>query len=109
MDHISSNKLFCSKQLDFYEYLCIEEMHALCSCLYALARKPIKVKKHLSSLTLSTMSRIVLGMKYFSELEYAMIKEFQEMLDELLLLNRVMDIGGWMHWLDFLHVQGYVK
>jgi hypothetical protein len=55
----------------------------------------------------------VLGKKYFSasesEKEIVSLEEFQEMLDELFLLNGVLNIGDWIPWLDFLDLQGYVK
>ncbi|KAH8482517.1 hypothetical protein H0E87_029819, partial [Populus deltoides] len=73
----------------------------------------IELKDYLSHYTLSIISRIVLGKKYFSasesEKEIVSLEEFQEMLDELFLLNGVLNIGDWIPWLDFLDLQGYVK
>ena len=37
------------------------------------------------------------------------LDEFQEMLDELFLLNGVLNIGDWIPWLEFLDLHGYVK
>ncbi|KAK1549782.1 hypothetical protein Q3G72_007762 [Acer saccharum] len=89
------------------------ELRAFVSRLYALSGKPVLLKEHLSRVTLSIMSRIVLGKKYFSESEFetavVTLKEFQEMLDELFLLNGVLNIGDWIPWLDFMDLQGYVK
>ena len=71
------------------------------------------LKEHLSRVTLSVISRIVLGEKYFNESEsgrsIVTVKEFQEMLDELFLLNGVLNIGDWIPWIEFLDLQGYVK
>ena len=107
------SELFSSKQLESFEYIRVEERRALLSRLCALSGKPIRLKEHLSRLTLSVISRIVLGKKYFSESEYessiVTLKEFQDMLDELFLLNGVLNIGDWIPWLDFLDLQGYVK
>ncbi|XP_059432969.1 trimethyltridecatetraene synthase-like [Corylus avellana] len=107
------SELFCTKRLESYEYIRVEERRALFSRLHALAGKPVMVKEHLSRLTLSVISRIVLGKKYFSESEsqtsIVTLKEFQEMLDELFLLNGVLNIGDWIPWLDFLDLQGYVE
>ncbi|XP_021276964.1 flavonoid 3'-monooxygenase-like [Herrania umbratica] len=109
------NELFSSKRLESFEYIRVEEMRALVSCLYGFSGKPVLLKEHLSRATLSVISRIVLGKKYFSEsddqLETSMVtlKEFQEILDELFLLNGVLNIGDWIPWLDFLDLQGYVK
>nr|POF00543.1 flavonoid 3'-monooxygenase [Quercus suber] len=36
-------------------------------------------------------------------------EEFQEMIEELFLLNGVFNIGDWIPWLNFLDLQGYVK
>lgn len=107
------SELFSSKQLESFEYIRVEERRALLSRLCALSGNPIRLKEHLSRLTLSVISRIVLGKKYFSESEYessiVTLKEFQDMLDELFLLNGVLNIGDWIPWLDFLDLQGYVK
>ena len=71
------------------------------------------LKDHLSRVTLSVISRIVLGEKYFNESEsgrsIVTVEEFQEMLDELFLLNGVLNIGDWIPWIAFLDLQGYVK
>lgn len=77
--------------------------------------KPVVLREHLSRATLSIMSRLVFGKNYFSESELEItsnivtLKEFQEMLEELLHLNGVLNIGDWIPWLDCLDLQGYVK
>ncbi|KAK6273696.1 hypothetical protein POUND7_010779 [Theobroma cacao] len=109
------NELFSSKRLESFEYIRVEEMRAFVSRLYGFSGKPVVLKEHLSRATLSVISRIVLGKKYFSEsddqLETSIVtlKEFQEILDELFLLNGVLNIGDWIPWLDFLDLQGYLK
>ncbi|KAK0583572.1 hypothetical protein LWI29_038324 [Acer saccharum] len=94
------SELFSSKRLESYEYIRVEELRAFVSCLYALSGKPVLLKEHLSRVTLSIMSRIVLGKKYFSESEFetafVTLEEFQEMFDELFLLNGVLNIGDWI-------------
>ena len=67
------------------------------------------LKDHLSRFTLSIISRIVMGEKYFSESSIVRLEEFQEMLDEIFLLNGVLNIGDWIPWIAFLDLQGYVK
>ncbi|EXB38960.1 Flavonoid 3',5'-hydroxylase [Morus notabilis] len=61
---------------------------------------------------------MVLGKKYFSESESSeksststsvKLEEFQEIVDELFLLNGVLNIGDWIPWLGFLDLQGYEK
>ncbi|TXG63691.1 hypothetical protein EZV62_010685 [Acer yangbiense] len=107
------SELFSSKRLESYEYIHVEELRAFVSRLYALSGKLVLLKKHLSRVTLSIMSRIVLGKKYFSESEFetavVTLEEFQQMLDELFLLNGGLNIGDWIPWLNFMDLQGYVK
>ena len=71
------------------------------------------LKEHLGRLTLSIISRIVLGEKYFSESKsensIVTFEEFQEMLDELFLLNGVLNVGDLIPWIAFFDLQGYVK
>ncbi|KAK8706924.1 hypothetical protein V6N13_057996 [Hibiscus sabdariffa] len=92
-------------------------MRAFVSRLYGLSGKPVVLKDQLSCFTLSIISRMVLGKKYFSVCgddqlgsnSILSLHEFQEILDELFLLNGVLNIGDWIPWLDFLDLQGYVK
>ncbi|XP_030490755.2 trimethyltridecatetraene synthase [Cannabis sativa] len=112
-------ELFNSKRLESYEYIRVEERRQFLSRLFALSGKPVVIKEQLSRVTLSVISRIVLGKKYFKEPESASstpettslvkLEEFQEMLDELFLLNGVLNIGDWIPFLSFLDLQGYVK
>ncbi|KAM4097501.1 hypothetical protein ACJW30_07G004900 [Castanea mollissima] len=108
------HNITCTKQLESYQYIRVEEMRVFLSNLCILSRKPIMLKDHLFRLTLSIISRIVLTKKYVSDesknkTSIVRPEEFQEMLDELFLLNAVFNIGDWIPWLDFLDLQGYVK
>ncbi|KAI8019613.1 Trimethyltridecatetraene synthase [Camellia lanceoleosa] len=106
-------ELFSGKRLESYEYIRVEERQAFISQLFALSGKPIMLRGHISHMTLSVMSRIVLGKKYISESLHdksvSTVEEFQEMLDELFSLNGVVNVGDWIPWIDFLDLQGYVK
>ncbi|KAK6941286.1 Cytochrome P450, partial [Dillenia turbinata] len=110
---IFHTELFSSKRLESYEYIRVEEMRAFVCRLYASCGKAIVLKEHLSRTTLSIISRIVLGKKYFSESkhenEIITHEELQEMFDELFFLNGVLNIGDWIPWIGFLDLQGYVK
>nr|POE75392.1 cytochrome p450 71a9 [Quercus suber] len=55
------SELFSSKRLETFQYIRVEEMRAFVSRLGTLSGKPIMLKDHLSRLTLSIISRIVLG------------------------------------------------
>lgn len=107
------SELFSSKRLESFADIRVDEIHAFISRLYALSGKPVMLKEHLSRLTLSIMSRCVMGKEYFREPEFQRsvmrLEEFQDMLDELFLLNGVFNIGDWIPWLDFLDLQRYVK
>ncbi|XP_050377145.1 trimethyltridecatetraene synthase-like [Argentina anserina] len=106
-------ELFSSKRLESSTYIRVEELQAFISRLYALSGKPVMLRDHLSRLTLSIMSRSVMGKEYFREPEFQRLvmslEEFQGMLDELFLLSGVFNIGDWIPWLDFFDLQGYVK
>ncbi|PUZ51768.1 hypothetical protein GQ55_6G216100 [Panicum hallii var. hallii] len=58
---------------------------------------------------------MVLGKRFFGEGADAAegpvssLAEFKWMLDELLLLNGVLNVGDWIPWLDWLDLQGYVR
>ncbi|KAK2645216.1 hypothetical protein Ddye_020411 [Dipteronia dyeriana] len=81
------SELFSSKRLESYEYIRVEELRAFFSRLFALSGKPVLLKEHLSRVTLSIISRIMLDKKYFSESKFetavVTLEYFQEMLDEL--------------------------
>ncbi|KAK2637992.1 hypothetical protein Ddye_025787 [Dipteronia dyeriana] len=89
------------------------QLRAFFSRLLALSGKPVLLKEHLSRITLSIISRIMLGKKYFSESKFetavVTLEEVKEMLDELFLLNGLLNIGDWIPWLGFMDLQGYVK
>lgn len=106
-------ELFSSKRLESFEYIRIEEIGAFLSRLCAMSGKPVMLKEHISRLTLSTVSRIVLGKEHFSQSDLqtsvVTLKGFQDMLDGLVSLSGVLNIGDWIPWLQFLDLQGYVK
>ncbi|KAK6152911.1 hypothetical protein DH2020_012550 [Rehmannia glutinosa] len=79
------------------------------------AGRPVVLKEQLTHYTLSSISRVVLSNKYFSESgenddESNIVKldVLRDMLDEWFLLNGVFPIGDWIPWLSFLDLQGYV-
>jgi cytochrome P450 len=112
---IYMSEIFTPKRLESYEYIRVEERSALLSRLHALSGNPTKVKEQLVLYTLSVISRVALGKKYFSEFESesetsaVTFKEFLEMLDEWFVLNSDFNVGDWIPWLKFLDLQGFVK
>uniref|UniRef100_A0A7N0SVZ4 Uncharacterized protein n=1 Tax=Kalanchoe fedtschenkoi TaxID=63787 RepID=A0A7N0SVZ4_KALFE len=116
---IFSTHLFNSKRLDSYENVRVEERRDFLGRLYDLRGRQVRVRDHLSQLNLSIMSRVMLGKKYFSELEHLNDKstdgsiytlgELQEMFDELQVLSGVFVIGDWIPWLARFDLGGYVK
>ncbi|KAI7989965.1 Trimethyltridecatetraene synthase [Camellia lanceoleosa] len=83
------NELFSPEQLDTYEYIRVEELHALISRLYALSGKEVAIREHLA--------------------HSVKLDELREMVNEWFWLNGVFNIGDWIPWLSFLDLQGYVK
>jgi cytochrome P450 len=114
---ICMSEIFAPKRLESYEYIRVEERSALLSRLHALSGNPIKVKEQLVLYSLSVISRVALGKKYFSESESESesetsaftFKEFLEMLSEWFVLNSGFNVGDWIPWLNFLDLQGFVK
>ncbi|GMJ07291.1 TRANSPARENT TESTA 7, CYTOCHROME P450 75B1 [Hibiscus trionum] len=114
---IYQNELFSSKRLESFEYIRAEEMRAFVSRLYELSGKPVVLVEHLTRLTLSNISRMVLGNKYFSvsgddrivSNSILSLQNLQEMMNEFAFLIGVFNIGDWIPWLDFLDLQGYEK
>ncbi|KAG5530768.1 hypothetical protein RHGRI_025667 [Rhododendron griersonianum] len=109
------NELLSPKRIDSYEYIRVEERRALMSCLYALSGRETVIREELTRFTLTNVSRMALGEKYFSESKSdrsslrVKLEELKEMVDEWFLLGGVFNIGDWIPWLSFLDLQGYVK
>ncbi|KAE8728616.1 putative ent-kaurene synthase [Hibiscus syriacus] len=109
---ICMTELFSAKRLESYQHIRREEVNLFLKRLYESCGTTIVLKEHLSSLSLNVISRMVLGKKYTEgtgENEIVSPKEFNEMLDELFLLNGVLDIGDSIPWLSFLDLQGNIK
>ncbi|KAI8537517.1 hypothetical protein RHMOL_Rhmol09G0030000 [Rhododendron molle] len=108
-------ELLSQKRIDSYEYIRAEERHALMSRLYALSGKETVIREELVRFTLTNITRMTLGGKYFyvseSDRSFSKVKlaELKEMVDDWFLLNGVFIIGDWIPWLSFLDLQGYVK
>ncbi|KAK8991501.1 hypothetical protein V6N11_062512 [Hibiscus sabdariffa] len=105
------------KRLESFEFIRVEEVRGFVSRLYELSGKPVLLREQLLYFTLRIMSRMVLGKRHFGLSGDGRLgsnsiltpREFQEMIDEVLLLNGVFHIGDWIPWLEFLDLQGYLK
>ncbi|KAK8543770.1 hypothetical protein V6N13_025938 [Hibiscus sabdariffa] len=114
---ICQNEIFSSKRLESLEYILVQEMSAFVSRLYGLSGKPVVLKEHLSSLSLSVMCRMVLGKNHFSvsgndqlgSNSILSLQEMLEILDEFFFLIGVFNVGDWIPWLNFLDLQGNIK
>ncbi|XP_077230347.1 trimethyltridecatetraene synthase-like [Tasmannia lanceolata] len=106
-------ELFCTRRLESYQYIRVEETHSLMFRLFVASRKAILVKEHLSTASLNIISRMVLGKTYTDESksknQIITSEELKKILDEWFLLNGVLNIGDSIPWLSFLDLQGYVK
>nr|WET52762.1 cytochrome P450 92B64 [Callicarpa americana] len=106
-------EVFNEKRLKSFEHIRVEERRIFLSRLCSQSGKPVRLRDHLSRYTLSSISRMAFGNKYFSESNHdkaiVSMDELQEMLDEWFLLNAALNIGDWIPWLSFLDLQGYVK
>ncbi|WOL17468.1 Cytochrome P450 [Canna indica] len=110
---ICQNELFSPRKLDFFQYIRLEEVRALLRGLFESAGAPIVLKDYVSNATLNNICLMAFGKKYLQEKpEAAAIvppEEFKEMIDELLFLNGVTNVGDLIPWLNFLDLQGYVR
>ncbi|KAK9232615.1 hypothetical protein WN943_022863 [Citrus x changshan-huyou] len=109
---ICTMELFTAKRLKSYEHIRVEELNVLLKHLYESSGKPIALKDHLADVSLNVISRVVLGKKYSNERQNGIEitrHELKEMIDELILLNGVFDIGDSIPWLGFLDLQGNIK
>nr|XP_027109162.1 cytochrome P450 71A1-like [Coffea arabica] len=105
-------ELFSAKRLESYEHIRVEEMNSLLLGLFQSLGKPVLLKDYLTTMSLNMISRMVLGKRYLDESDQNSIitpEEFVKMMDELLLLNGVFNIGDSIPWLNFLDLQGYIK
>ncbi|KAF7814028.1 cytochrome P450 71A1-like [Senna tora] len=108
------SELLSPKRLESYEYIRKEEVKNMVKRLYESANKTIVLKHYLFALTLNVISRMALGKEFTGRNnENAVVSsghdEYIEMVDELLFLNGVLNIGDLIPWLNFLDLQGYVK
>nr|WMB80858.1 WrBX4 [Wrightia religiosa] len=109
------NHIFNPKSLDSFEYLRVQERKAFLYGLYELSGKPFVLREHLSRYSVSSLSRMVMGNKYFSETKVirdesiCTLEKLQDMLDQWFLLNGVFNIGDWIPYLNRFDLQGYVK
>ncbi|OEL32138.1 Flavonoid 3'-monooxygenase [Dichanthelium oligosanthes] len=115
---ICATELFSPRRLESFEYIRTDEVHTLVRGLFAASSSGRAVnlyKDHLSTLSMNVITRMVLGKRFFGEGADAVegpvssLAELKWMLDELMLLNGVLNIGDWIPWLDWLDLQGYVR
>ncbi|KAJ6711662.1 CYTOCHROME P450 98A9 [Salix purpurea] len=106
-------EIFSPKRLDFYQDVRVEELHSLLKSLYKTSGTPFKAREKFSDLSLSVISRLVLGRNYTLESEKSKgvytPHEFKKILDELFVLNGVLEIGDWIPWLSYFDLQGNIK
>ncbi|KAF5182893.1 Cytochrome p450, partial [Thalictrum thalictroides] len=106
-------EIFTPKRLNSFEYIRVEERQRFLSGLYAKSGTPVVLKNEIRRYTLSSISRVVLRDKYFSDhktdTSLVSISEFHGMIDEWMVLNGVINIGDWIPWLRVFDLQGYVK
>lgn len=113
---IYTTHVLSTKILNSYEYLRVQERKALISGLHGLSGKQLVLRDHLSRHSMSALSRMVFGTKYFTETKTKheceslfTLKKLQGMVDEWFFLNGVFHIGDWIPFLSGFDLRGYVK
>jgi typhasterol/6-deoxotyphasterol 2alpha-hydroxylase len=110
-------ELFSARRLASFEHIRADEVRALVRGLFAASGRAVHHNKdHLSTLSMNVITRMVLGKRFFgagaadaAEGLVSSLAELKWMLDELLLLNGVLNVGDWVPWLDWMDLQGYVR
>ncbi|GAA0141585.1 oxygenase [Lithospermum erythrorhizon] len=110
------NELFSPKRLESFEHIRVDERRQFLSGLYAKRGQPVVIKDHIKHYTLSSISRVVLGDKYFIDfkkddesLGLLSLDSLIELIDEWMVLNGELNIGDWIPFLQPFDLQGYVK
>ncbi|BAF23878.2 trimethyltridecatetraene synthase [Oryza sativa Japonica Group] len=117
---ICVTELFSARRVASFEHIRADEVRALVRGLFAAASSgrsgAVHLNRdHLSTLSMNVITRMVLGKRFFGEGADAAegpvstLSEFKWMLDELLLLNGVLNVGDWIPWVDWMDLQGYVR
>jgi cytochrome P450 len=117
---ICATQLFSPSRLASFEHIRTDEVRSLVRGLFAASASGRAVrlnKDHLSTLSMNVITRMVLGKRLFdggekenvAEGPVSSLADFKWMMDELLLVNGVLNIGDWIPWLDWLDLQGYVR
>ncbi|KAL7156202.1 hypothetical protein ABFS83_03G127800 [Erythranthe nasuta] len=103
------SEVFNAKKIESFEHIRTEETRNLLSRLRSVSGNPVVLRGHLTHYTLSAVSRMILGNKYFCDSEDDKFLKIQDMLDEWVLVNGAFVVGDWIPWLGFLDLGGYVK
>ncbi|TVU05648.1 hypothetical protein EJB05_48817, partial [Eragrostis curvula] len=111
---ICASELFSPRRLMSFEHIRTDEVRALVRNLLtasASGRPGYLNRDYLSPLGMNVITRMVLGHSTETILTGPMtsLAEFKRMMEELMLLNGVINIGDCIPWLDWLDLQGYVR
>jgi cytochrome P450 len=114
---ICATELFSARRLESFEYIRDEEVRGMIHGVREASGRVVRLRSYLQMMTLSVISRMVLGRKYIQGEAAAeegsppvfMPAEFREIVDELFALNGVFNIGDFVPWLHWLDLQGYVR
>uniref|UniRef100_A0A0E0D3F7 Uncharacterized protein n=1 Tax=Oryza meridionalis TaxID=40149 RepID=A0A0E0D3F7_9ORYZ len=118
---ICVTELFSARRVASFEHIRADEVRALVRGLFAAASSgrdggAVHLNRdHLSTLSMNVITRMVLGKRFFGEGADAAegpvstLSEFKWMMDELLLLNGVLNVGDWIPSVDWMDLQGYVR
>ncbi|CAO2034693.1 unnamed protein product [Urochloa humidicola] len=115
---ICATELFSTRRIASSKHIRADEVRALVRGLFAAAEPGVPVhlnKDHLFPIGMNMVTRIVLGKRFFGEGVDAVagpvwsVAELKWMLDELMQLNGVVNVGDWVPWLGWADLQGYVR
>ncbi|KAG4932567.1 hypothetical protein JHK87_046569 [Glycine soja] len=106
---ISSVHMFSVKALDDFRQLRQEEVERLTSNLASSGSTAVNLGQLVNVCTTNTLARVMIGRRLFNDSRSswdAKADEFKSMVVELMVLNRVFNIGDFIPILDRLDLQG---
>ncbi|KAF8769442.1 hypothetical protein HU200_006471 [Digitaria exilis] len=116
---ICATQLFSPGRLASFEPIRADEVRSLVRGLFASSGQAVHLSRdHMSTLSMNVITRMVLGKRLFDDTgdngaagegPVSSLAEFKWMMDELMLLNGVLNVGDWIPWMDRLDLQGYVR
>ncbi|KAG6529001.1 hypothetical protein ZIOFF_011193 [Zingiber officinale] len=94
-------ELFSAKRLHSFSSIRVDEVHGLLRRIFD-ASPQVVLRELLFVFAFNVINRIAFGKQYVAQ-------DFKEVIEEIMLLHGVFNLGDYIPWLGFLDLQGYVR